>query len=189
MIWPVPRKESDLWMGMKDGKNKYQTGGLQHLKVRQIRQEVGSSVFDSCYKFALIRDPVDRLVSQFNYLNKRRDLRDLLGLGRFRTFSKYLTRIQEVEHVQWAPQVDFLEDDNGELVPELFRLENLSGQFGELAKKTGLAANAPLHSNATLPKRVPFGWVTIRRNKIRASDMDIIKRLYARDFDQLGYQV
>ena len=188
MIWPLPRKEEDLWAGAIHGRNKYQTGGLQHLNIRQIREEVGSEIFESCYKFALVRDPVDRLVSQFNYLNKRKDLLRLLGLGTFRTFSKYLSRIQEVEHVQWTPQVDFLEDDSGTIIPELFPLETLSSQFETLARKTGLRADAPLHSNATLPRRVPFRWVTIRKDRIRRSDMNTIKKIYARDFERLGYK-
>ena len=190
MIWPEPRRQEDLWMGfVSKGRNKYQSGGLQHLKIRQIREEVGEEVFDGCYKFALIRNPVDRIVSQFNYLNKREDLLGLLELDRFRTFSQYLSHIQEVEHVQWTPQVDFLENQQGVIVPELFRLEELSDKFERLAIKTGLKVVTPLHSNKSLDSSVPPDWVIIRKENINKNDLETIRKIYAQDFDRLSYCV
>ncbi|MEM8856483.1 MAG: hypothetical protein AAGD34_22510, partial [Pseudomonadota bacterium] len=62
-----------------------------------------------------------------------------------------------------------------------------SDQFKSLAKKTGLGAIVPLHSNTTLPKRVPLDWVIVRKTEISESHMKTIRRVYARDFDQLGY--
>ena len=47
------RSEADLWMGnIRPGFNKYQSGGLQHLLAKQIRQEVGNDRFERYYKFA-----------------------------------------------------------------------------------------------------------------------------------------
>jgi hypothetical protein len=58
VLWPGARAESDLWMGSIDAyHNKYQTGGLQHLLARQIRQEVGVEKFSRCFRFSFVRNP------------------------------------------------------------------------------------------------------------------------------------
>ncbi len=188
MIWPMPRAETDLWMGfIRPGFNKYQTGGLQHLTARQIRREVGPKMFRDCYRFALIRHPVDRLVSGFNFLNKRGDLRELLGLGPKRTFSAYLNRIQKVRHVQWMPQADFLLDHNGILAAELFRLESIGRDFAALAPKLGLIETTLRHSNKTLDATASDDWVVMRKDDVTQDHRKTIQRMYQRDFDLLGY--
>ena len=69
------RTKSQLWMGaVRPGYNKYQSGGLQHLLATQIKQEVGSAVFDDYYKFSFTRNPWDKVVSQFLHLKTRRDI-------------------------------------------------------------------------------------------------------------------
>ena len=71
IIWPdtEQRTERNLWMGfVSKYHNKYQTGGLQHLLARQVLEEVGKDVFDSFYKFVIVRNPWDRIVSQFAYM-------------------------------------------------------------------------------------------------------------------------
>ncbi|MGX9354895.1 sulfotransferase family 2 domain-containing protein [Roseobacteraceae bacterium S113] len=183
MLWPEPRVESDLWHGV----NPYQTGGLQHLTAQQIRQEVGDALFESCYVFALVRDPVDRLVSQFNYLNQRADLLRRLSLGAGRDFSTYLRHIALVEHVQWAPQRHFLTDAAGAIVPEVFRLEEMGDNFARLAARTGMAGARLLHANKSLPRVVPDDWVTLTRNDIERADLEQIFEMYREDFELLGY--
>ena len=86
VIWPLKsdRVVENLWMGIvKPYYNKYQTGGLQHLTSNEIKREVGSDVFNSYYKFSVIRNPWDIGVSQFVYMKqKRRDLRRCIGMTR-----------------------------------------------------------------------------------------------------------
>lgn len=190
MLWPRPRATADLWGGfVRPGFNKYQSGGLQHLTAQQIRQEVGDAVFDSCFVFAVVRDPINRLVSQFNYLNRRQDLRDLLGLDQARDFSTYLERIQEFEHVQWKRQIDFVVSENGEMLPEIYHLERLKDDFGRLAVKLGLPRDAPLvHANASVPSSIPEGWVTIRPDELTQEHRTTIYRVYRDDFEQFGYE-
>ncbi|MCB1377761.1 MAG: sulfotransferase family 2 domain-containing protein [Alphaproteobacteria bacterium] len=82
VIWPHPRSESDLWMGfVQPFRNKYQTGGLQHLQARQMRQEVSQDAFRRYFKFSIVRNPWDKAVSQCAYLKKRPDLCDYLGIA------------------------------------------------------------------------------------------------------------
>jgi predicted phosphoadenosine phosphosulfate sulfurtransferase len=119
--------------------NKYQTGGLQHLLARQIRQEVGEEKFFRCFRFTFVRNPWDKAVSQYTYMRERHDLRAFIGMREDDSFSRYLALIQERQHVQWMPQTDFLLDVRGNsLVEFVGRFERLTEDVREVFARLGL---------------------------------------------------
>ena len=108
VIWPEPRSPSDLWMGfISKFHNKYQTGGLQHLLAIQIREEVGSDIFNQYFKFTIVRNPWDKAVSQFFYMRQRPDLREYLEMKENDPFKTYLQLTGKKLHVQWEKQYKF----------------------------------------------------------------------------------
>lgn len=188
MIWDMPRKVEDLWMGfIRPGVNKYQTGGLQHLTVDQIQQEVGADMFASCYKFAVVRHPVDRFVSQFNYLNQRPDLLQLLGLDEKRDVFSYLERAQTREHVQWTKQVDFVRSADGHMPVDIYKLEELKGDFSPLGKQICLPDTVMRHSNVSLPEDIPNDWITLAKSQLSEQELTAICNEYRDDFEAFGY--
>jgi hypothetical protein len=182
VIWPAPRREEDLWMGFVSAhRNKYQTGGLQHLLAHQIRQEVGEEIFGAYFKFAVVRNPWDRAVSQFCYTRIRTDLHELIGMTAETSFSDYLTRIEGHEHVQWQPQVDFVHDADGSTLIDLVgRFERLEQDAGSIFKRLGLEASTLPHSNAS--DRRPY------REYFDTSSRRRIERLYGKDIEAFGYE-
>jgi hypothetical protein len=149
VIWPGPRKENELWRGFVDRyHNKYQTGGLQHLHARQIRQEVGDGRFSSYFKFAIVRNPFDRLVSQFAYMRGRPDLRTFIGMHENTLFADYLGLIRRKRHVQWEPQSSFLCDDDGSLLVDFVgRFEALVEDVAHVLKRLGIDGEELPHKN------------------------------------------
>lgn len=144
VIWPLKsdRVIENLWMGfIKEHYNKYQTGGLQHLTSSQIRNEVGVEVFNSYYKFSVVRNPWEKAISQYIYMKeKRKDLRQFVGMSKFTSFKSYLSLISKKTHVQWMKQVDFIKRRNGDfLVDNVIKFENLEKEtqmvFGILGIK------------------------------------------------------
>lgn len=146
VIWPGDRTEADLWMGISNGRNKYQTGGLQHLLARQIFDEVGPASFSRYFKFTIVRNPFDRLVSQYAYTIKHRpDLRQLLGIDADASFSEYVDRIYFEPHVQWRPQTDFILDDDGmSLVDFIGRFERIEADCKTIFDRLGIKAELPV---------------------------------------------
>ena len=186
VIWPKDqgRTENDLWMGFVNRfENKYQTGGLQHLLARQVREEVGRDVFSDYYKFAFVRNPWDRIVSQFAYMQQRPDLMDYLGMTAETEFKAYLDLIRLKEHVQWMPQVRFLLDQDGSvLVDRIGRLESFNEDCAQIFAALGLTLDQlPGHTNRS--KRHSFRYYYSDRESI-----DMVADLFAEDVDYLGYE-
>lgn len=182
IIWPVERgrAESDLWMGFKDRfRNKYQTGGLQHLLATQVRQELGQTIFDSYFKFCIVRDPWSKAVSQFNYMKTRPDLMGFIGMLEGDCFKRYLSLIQKREHVQWLPQYRFVFDDNGEnLVDYIGRFESLECE----ARHALAVLNIPFVGFPHLNKGAQIS-VFERDSEAR----DIVAHIYRQDYTCFSY--
>ena len=186
VIWPKEqgRTEEDLWMGFVSRfENKYQTGGLQHLLAWQVREEVGRDVFRAYYKFAFVRNPWDRVVSQFAYMQRRPDLMDYVGMTSNTEFKAYLELIRLKEHVQWMPQVQFLLDHDGSLlVDRIGRLESFNEDCAQIFDALGLTLDQlPGHANRS--KRQAFQYYY---SDIEA--VEVVADMFAEDISFLGYE-
>ncbi len=107
--------------------------------------------FDQIFKFAFVRNPWSRLVSEYRY----RGLAPALGfrdfvLSRFPTPADddYVNAEDHYRHV--LPQSRFLYDAAGNcLVDFVGRFERIEQDFAVVAAKLGLHSNALPHSNAS----------------------------------------
>lgn len=136
--------------------------------------------------FALVRDPVDRLVSEYRY---QRKLRRGTRLGRWLAhlpFSLWLRLMVRLAHANpyafdnhLRPQCDF--------VPErakVFRLEDGMEQVGTwLSTQMEDAASVP-----SLP-RLLSGGHDRQRPLIEARDKALIAQVFARDYARFGYRL
>ncbi len=183
VIWPdkSARTAADLWRGTIDKhRNKYQTGGLQHLLARQIREEVGSEVFAAYYKFAMVRNPWDKAVSQFVFMDGREDLRQQLGMKKGNSFKKYISLLPKRPHVQWAPQIDFTHDADGkQLVDYVGRFESFSETVHHALAAIGMSADSIPH--AKRGSRKPY------QEYYDAESMEMLAEVYADDIATFGY--
>ncbi len=183
IVWPRHKRvESDLWMGFVDDyHNKYQTGGLQHLRATQIRQEVGDAVFEEFYKFAIVRDPWDKAVSQYAFMKKRQDLRDFIGMKEGDTFKAYLSLIQKRAHVQWMPQRDFLYDDSGRLMVDFVgRFESFDDDVRGILAHLGIGGIEIPHMNKSMRRDLS--------NYYDDEALEVVRSLYQADIETFGYR-
>ena len=161
--------------------NQYQTGGLQHLKALQIRQHVGRSKFDAYFKFAIVRNPFDKAVSQFKYIRTKGHLLEYIGMSISDSFLTYLRKIRFRTHVQWDSQISFIFDYSGrQLVDYVGRFERLDQAFSEILGPIGLSAPVP-HSMAS-HDRTGFRDFYDEEARLLVEDM------YRDDLEVLGYR-
>ena len=182
VIWPKPRRGEDLWMGfIAPGRNKYQTGGLQHLLARQIRIEVGGDVFTRYFKFSIIRNPWDRVISQYSYLKQRPDLQDYFGVKADAPLAQYLAAISRSDHVQVMPQLNFLRDGNGTMLVDLVgRFETLAQDAREIFRRIGI-------DDAVMPHEAKSDRRSGYRDYYDDETRERVTELYAEDIAHFGY--
>ena len=183
VIWPERRAEEDLWMGFVSARgNKYQTGGLQHLLARQIRQEVGPKIFANYFKFAMVRKSMGPggltvLLHAHPHRPSRIDRDD----GRRLRSVNSLSLIDGQEHVQWLPQFEFLHDTDGSLLVDFVgRFEQLETHARIIFNRLGLGGRALPHANAS--QRGPY------REYFDASSKRQVERLYGQDIEAFRYE-
>lgn len=179
------RTEEQLWMGaVCPGYNKYQSGGLQHLLATQIRQEVGTDVFNDYYKFSITRNPWDKVVSQYLYVKTRRDIQKMMGLPRWLTFRAYVNALVEKHdlHVQSMEQFQFLYGaENQLLVDFVGRFDTLDADFQHIVSVLGLGPLSLPHAMQSQRKKKAYQHYYSSKTK------QIIATLYRRDIDLFDY--
>lgn len=128
---------------------------LAHLTAREYLElgYVSQQQFDSMYKFAVVRNPFERLVSEFTYQKYPYSFRDFL----FKHFPKpgeddYQKCHGHYRHVM--PQWEFVCDRDGQLlVDDIIFFERIAEGF-ERVSSTLFGAATPLpHKNPTASRR------------------------------------
>ena len=120
--------------------NPYQQDGLQHLKGYQIKQEISQQDFDSFFKFTFVRNPWDRVISNYHHFKvceERGDHQISKNIKNFEEFVKKRLFNDGVVHLNKAS--DFIMDQNKNvLVNFIGRFENLENDFKVICDKIGL---------------------------------------------------
>jgi hypothetical protein len=189
IIWPGndDRCAGNLCMGLVDGfHNKYQTGGLQHLLARQIREEVGREVFDKFFKFSIVRNPWDKAISQYIYMGERGDLRRFIGLSETDSFKKYLELIQKRTHVQWESQHKFILDESGqEMVDYIGRFERFNDEVSrilqEIKARNGVEIRIDDIPHLKKSNRSHY------RDYYDSEAREMVAHIYKKDIEYFGY--
>ena len=153
------------------------------------------ALFQRAFKFAVVRNPWDRLVSGFHHLKagpsegKRWDEDDwwsrhyLTGVSTFQEFLRSLRNPSFRRNVRswrhFVPQYRFLTAAHSELhVDELVRFEHLETGLDQAASKIGVTTSLKkLNGSNRLNYKVFYS----------SDDIEFVGRLYARDIELFSY--
>lgn len=163
-------------------------GGHQpawHYRMVFDRQE-----FEELYKFSIVRNPWDRLVSTFFFL-KNGGMREedrlwaeehLSAYDSFDEFVRGWLRPGRLDaYTHFRPQSYYLVNPRGKLeVDYVGRFEELQRAFGEVKAALGLAGSLPHRNEA--PRRRDY------REYYSDRAAEIVRDVYARDIEMLGYE-
>jgi hypothetical protein len=146
-----------------------------HVSARDLRAAIPSELFDSCFKFAFVRNPWDWQVSLYHYM---RDLRrhPQHAIVQGMSFDDYIEwRVTSDKHLQ----KDFVTDASGSLLVDFIgRFENVEEDARTVFDRIGIRAVLP-HRNRSF------------HDEYRTYYSDRSKRLvsehFAPDIEMFGY--
>lgn len=143
------------------------------------------------FKFAFVRDPLERAYSAYTYLRSNhmgsRDLHAQALVCSYRDFYHFVGNWLHPENLRrqlhFAPQTDFLVDHMGQMAMDfLGRQESLENDFQQVCERLGVSTSLP-HLNVSLRRRSESvkDFCTQRTRRL-------VRRAYQRDYEVLGYE-
>jgi len=175
---------SSVCVGMFDG---FSPG---HLPLYWYEEQF-PELYAACFKFAFVRDPLERAYSAYAFLRGNRlGSRDRAAqelVSHYRDFDDFVARWLDPENVRrqlhFVPQTDFLTDSLGHLAMDFIGYqEHMDRDYRRLCEHLGLTATLP-HVNRTAQRvSVPVREICSVRTR------RLVRRVYRRDYEMLGYE-
>jgi len=154
--------------------------GLQHLTAVELRKKVGWKIFNEYYKFAIIRNPYERLVSNFAWIGGKWTRQEYLTKKEFKQRILEIDRINYMKRKHLAPQYLFLFDENNTLlVDDIIRYESFSEGIKKIENKINI--------DMALERRMTsyhYDYVSYYDSE----SIEIVNELYDLDFKLLKYE-
>ena len=150
----------------------------QHFLLNEILDEYPKC--SNYFKFAFIRNPFSRIVSEYNYiLLNSKDLKNLSFKDFILNLENYLNNTAYEYHN--LSLCDYLLNKEGELVVDFVgRLENFQEDFNVVCDKIGMPRQKLPHTNRTKHKHYTEYYDDETR--------DIVAQKFAKDIEYFGYE-
>ena len=154
--------------------------GLQHLRAIEIRRRIGKEKFDTYYKFSVIRNPYERLVSNFAWIGGKWARQEYLTKKEFKQRVLEIDKTNYMKRKHLAPQYLFLFDENNTLlVDDIIRYESFSEGIKKIENKINI--------DMALERRMAsyhYDYVSYYDSEL----IEIVNELYDLDFKLLSYE-
>ncbi len=155
-----------------------------HLTAKEIIARIGMDRWNAAYKFTLVRNPWDKVVSHYEYRRKK-DKTKIASRGISfpdwvkMTYGEKKNVFYYNSPKSFQPQVDWLKDNDGKIsIDYVGKFESISEDFDQIKRDIGLDAALP-HLNAT--QRTPC------QSYYDAETRDIVARWFHEDIEVFGY--
>ena len=114
-----------------------------HVSARDLREAIPHELFDSCFKFAFVRNPWDWQVSLYHYMRelRRHPQHEIVQAMSFDEYIEW--RVTSDKHLQ----KEFVTDESGTLLVDFVgRFENIEQDARKVFERIGIRAALP-HRN------------------------------------------
>ena len=156
-----------------------------HQTAREVIARIGRDKWDTAYKFTLVRNPWDKVVSHYEYRRKRNKTE---VATRGISFSGWVKKTYGPEKdpfyynnpKAFQPQVEWLKNDKGKIdIDFIGKFETITEDFDQIKNVIGLEAELP-HLNAS--KREGY------QSYYDAETREIVAQWFREDIEAFGYQ-
>jgi hypothetical protein len=148
----------------------------QHDNINVAQRLMPPELFESYFKFAFVRNPWDRLVSEYEFIRRRPDHgrhSKVMKMG----FEKYI--VYQSKRFD-AHQINMLADKNGNLLMDFIgKFENLHDDWNRVTDKLGI-------ENKELTHRKKAG-IKDYNSYYTDESRALVSELWKRDIEAFGY--
>ena len=155
-----------------------------HLTAREVIDRIGQQSWDEAYKFTLVRNPWDKVVSHYEYRRKK----NKTGIATQNvTFTEWVRMTYGPDKnpafynnpKSFQPQVEWLKDHHGKVSVDFAgRFETINRDFEHITRHIGIDAELP-HLNAS--RRSAY------QSYYDQESRDMVARWFAEDIEFFGY--
>ncbi|MBL3658735.1 sulfotransferase family 2 domain-containing protein [Fulvivirga sediminis] len=132
---------------------------LLHDTAKAVRDKIPTSIFNDYFKFAVVRDPLEWLVSLYYYCLQKKGTylhKYIVRLGSFEGYINYLYQCKSDSktdnifgEIYWETLSDYLfDDDDNCMVDCIIKMESIHEDFARVGKILGIEAELP-HKNSS----------------------------------------
>ncbi len=142
-----------------------------HKSASKIKKELGENIWNEYFKFTFVRNPFEKIVSQYHYNRHKFGLKDS-------TFKEYVKAWSEGQKISTYPQLNLFYID--EKLDFIGRFENLQEDFNTICDKIGIQQQQLPHKNKSKHKHYTEYYDDETR--------EIVAQKYAKDIEYFGYK-
>lgn len=174
---PIRVTSIDLFNSIEPGRASRSIGFSffpPHAKALDLKKHLPFHLFDSYFKFAVIRNPWDRCVSRYVYFKKiNKKYKEL-------SFKEFLEQQQKLDHIS---QARFIFDECGNnLLDKLIKFENLEDDLKIITDKLSIPVATEIsHANSSRHKD------DYRKYYTNDELIELVAKNAAKDIDYFGY--
>ena len=157
----------------------------KHSPAHQIRRIIGEDLWKQYFKFAVVRHPLDRLVSAYHFYLQwdhpsTYPVREFAGFKEF-VCSDYFQKDCKNMSRPTGSQAAFLKTGDEIAIDMICRIESLADDMAAVAARLGLPCPELPQLNASKP----------RGNELYFTQeiLDLVAPIYRTDFEAFGYSV
>lgn len=162
---------------------------LGHTKASQYYQ-LDADFFCKSFVFSFVRNPIDRFVSAYNFLQSNTlwsyvpGIKEHLSLygSDIEEFASNLLETSEILNMPWfEPQYKYLEINGKVAMNKVFKTETFSDDLKILEKETGILLRSLAEINRSSLPRKNY------KELLSSSNIKKLEMIYEKDFTLFGY--
>lgn len=165
-----------------------------HRDVKRYIREIGETAFNSYFSFAFVRNPWDKMVSNYFYDKKGgvngNGTNPLFQTGKL-PFNEWVKKIESIKPNKrrtYTHQIDWLKNLSGDIcVDYIGRFEKFDNDWNDICRRNNIDINLPHHNKTNRDSNYRI-YYKLPNGKWDHDAIDKVRELHQKDINEFGYR-